>query len=193
MILLSSVALSSCVDTTGISPLSSRKPMGNPNAFVSVVEYSDLQCPACKTAQSVVVAPLLQQYGDRIRFEFIHFPLLSIHEYALDAAQAAECAADQGRFWEFIDLAYDRQDELSRKVLPQWAADTGVRDTALFSLCLASGIKKEAVMNDLDMGREQDVAGTPTFFVDGRKTEATLPALSAAIEEAADRVKNVPL
>lgn len=193
IVLLSSLALSSCVDTTGLSPDSSRKPKGNLIASVSVVEYADLQCEACRAVQAAVIKPLLEKYGDRIRFEFRHFPILTSHPYALDAAQAAECAADQGRFWEFVDIAYSRQDALNRKVLPQWAKDAWVQDTRLFSRCLASGIKKATVMSDLNAGKEQGVEGTPTFFVNGKKVEATVPALGTAIEEAVARITSIRL
>jgi len=74
ILLLSSLALSSCADTTGLSPDSSRKPKGNLIASVSVVEYADLQCEACRAVQAAVIKPLLEKYGDRIRFEFRHFP-----------------------------------------------------------------------------------------------------------------------
>lgn len=185
--LLSSLMLASCVDTTGLSAESSRKPKGNFTVSATVIEYSDLQCPACKIAHAAVVKPLFQKYGDSIRFEFRHFPLLATHPYALDAAQAAECAADQERFWEFIDIAYTRQGDLNRKVLPQWAAEIGVQDSDLFSRCLASGIKRKTVLVDLESGKEQGVRGTPTFFVNGTLTETTVSALSAAIDAAANQ------
>lgn len=181
------------MDTTGLSPESRREPKGNPASFVTVVEFSDLQCPGCRTAHDIIVKPLLQKYGGSIRFEFYHFPLFSIHPYALDAAQAAECAADQGRFWEFVEIAYAGQDALDRKVLPRWAADAGVQDIDLFRRCLASGIKKDTIMSDVQLGEELEVQGTPTFFVDGRKVEATITDLGDAIDEATVRLSEVPL
>ena len=185
--LLSSLMLAACMDTTGLSAESSRKPKGNFAVSSTIIEYSDLQCPACKTAHEAVVKPLLQKYGGGIRFEFRHFPLLTTHLYALDAAQAAECAADQGRFWEFIDIAYARQEALNRKVLPEWAAEAGVRDADLFGRCFASDIKRKTVLNDLAAGKVQGVRWTPTFFVNGTVTESTLDALSTAINELANR------
>ncbi len=99
----------------------------------------------------------------------------------------------KGRFWEFVEIAYAGQDALDRKVLPRWAANAGVQDIDLFKRCLASGIKKEAIMSDVQLGEELDVQGTPTFFVDGRKVETTLPALSAAIEEVLAKMKTIRL
>lgn len=192
-LIASSLILASCVNTTGLSAESRRETKGNPAASVMVVEYSDLQCPACRMTHAAVTKPLLEKYGDRIRFEFRHFPLITTHTYALDAAQAAECAADQGKFWEFIDIAYARQDNLNRNVLPQWAKDAGVQDADLFSRCLASGIKRKTILSDLEAGKAQGVQGTPTFFVNGRKVETTLPALSAAIEEALTKTENIRL
>ena len=78
-------------------------------------------------------------------------------------------------------------------MLPRWAADAGVQDTQLFSRCLTSGIKKATVMSDLNAGKEQGVEGTPTFFVNGKKAEATVPAIGAAIEEAIARITSIRL
>jgi len=105
VITLSTLLLIGCTNTTGLSDESSREPAGNASAAVIVMEFSDLQCPACKLVHAQVTKPLLQNYGNKIRFEFKHFPLRNIHTYALSAAMASECAADQGKFWEFIDIA----------------------------------------------------------------------------------------
>ena len=98
------LALAACTDTTGLSDTSSRGPKGSANAAVTVAEYADLQCPACQAAHTQINAPLLQKYGAQIRFEFKHFPLRSIHRYALEASMASECAADQGKFWEYVEM-----------------------------------------------------------------------------------------
>lgn len=102
----SALLLAACVDTTGISPTSSRPPRGNANALVTVMEFADFQCPACMSAHATINKPLFEKYGSQVRFEFRHFPLRNIHRFALDLAEASECAADQGKFWEFVDLAY---------------------------------------------------------------------------------------
>lgn len=181
--LLSTLALVACVDTTGLSATSSKPPRGNPNAAVVVTEYGDLQCPACMSAHEFVNKPLLEKYGSRVRFEFNHFPLQSIHRYALEAAQASECAADQGKFWEFLDMSYDKQKELSSPMLREWASTLGL-DKDLFDRCIRSKIKRDAVMAGYDKGVALGVTGTPTYFVNGTKVESGFDTLSKAIDEA---------
>lgn len=178
------LALSACgVDTTGISPDVTHGPKGNANASVVVAEYADLQCPACRAAHLTLNGPLLEKYGSKIRFEFHHFPLQNIHRFAMDLAEASECAADQGKFWEFEAMAYDKQQELKKGSIETWAKDLGL-DMELFGRCTESNIKRKAILASYDQGRSIGVQGTPTYFVNGRQTEATLEALSAAIDAA---------
>ena len=181
LLLSCSLLLAACGSSS--SSVSTRQPLGNPNGFVPVVEYADLQCPACKAAHSGVTKPLLEKYGNDIRFELKHFPLRSIHRYALDAAEAAECAADQGKFWEFIDIAYENQSDLDFDALLVWADELGL-DTKSFESCWKSHAKKKVVLADYAEGRELGVGGTPTFFVDGTRVQGGFDTLSAAIEQA---------
>ncbi|MBI1813127.1 thioredoxin domain-containing protein [Candidatus Peregrinibacteria bacterium] len=183
VLLILNFALTACVDTTDISPSSSRPPRGNPQASILVQEFADLQCPSCRSAQTLVVQPLLEKYGSQIRFEYRHFPIQSLHRYALDAAEAAECAADQGKFWEFVDLDYANQDLLNRTAIQQWAQQLKL-DTSLFSRCTRSRIKRKEILADYDEGTAGGVTGTPTFFVNGQKVDSTIQALSAAIDAA---------
>lgn len=178
-----SLALAACVDTTGLSAESSRSahPKTNANASVVVTEYGDLQCPACRSAFAMLINPLVEKYGTRISLEFEHFPLQTIHPYALPAAEASECAADQGKFWEYIDLVYMNQDKLNRDALAQWATQLQL-DMDTFGRCTKSHIKRETILADYEEGSENGVQGTPTFFVNGAKVEATMDALSAAID-----------
>lgn len=184
-----SFLLAACVDTTGISPTSSKPPKGNPQSVVVVTEYADLECPACRTAHTAIMQPLLQKYGTQVRYEFKHFPLRSLHRNTMELSEAAECAADQGKFWEYVDAVFAYQSELAEKKQEVQKGDalkwgeTLVGDTSLFSRCVRSHIKKDAVMADYDEGVTMDVIGTPTFFVNGVKTPSNLDALSAAIEE----------
>ncbi len=184
---LSVVALTACgVDTTGLSAASSKpvNPKSNPNAVVSVVEYGDLQCPACKGAYTLVVGPVLEKYGSQIRFEFRQFPLSSLHQYAMEAAEASECAADQGKFWEFVDTDYTHQDQLNSAMLTQWGKDVGL-DADLFDRCRRSHIKRPTILAEYDAGQKLGVNGTPTFFVNGQIVPSTLTDIGAAIEAAA--------
>lgn len=174
-----SVLLVSCT----ASATSSRPPRGNPNATVLVENFSDLQCPACALAHKSVIKPVLEQYGDQIRFEFKHFPLRSIHRFALDASEMAECAADQGKFWEFVDIAFERSNEISADALLEWADVIGLNvDQA--ERCWKSHSKRDVVLSDYKEGRERGVGGTPTFFVNGEEVQTGVDTMGAAIEAA---------
>lgn len=178
------VVLAACVDTTGLSATihTDAHPETSDNALVTVTEYADLQCPACRSAHGTVVAPLIAKYGTQIRYDFRHFPL-SGHRYAMQAAEAAECAADQGKFWEYVDTIFVNQPELSPEKLEEWARDFDL-DTELFSRCVDSHIKRKAIQASYDEGRAKGVNGTPTFFVNGQQTPASVADLSAAIDAA---------
>lgn len=177
--------LAACVDTTGLSPQSLKPPhpRSNLNAIVTVTDYSDLQCPACRAAHVLIVPQLLEKYGQQIRLEFRQFPLATIHRFALPAAEASECAADQGKFWEFVDLNYAEQDQLSEKALAEWGNRLGL-DQDLFSRCRRSHIKRDAILAEYEEGKTKGVRGTPTFFVNGQPVVSTIEDLSKAIDEA---------
>ncbi len=179
------LTLAACVDTTGLSAESSRgaHPSTDSGASVTVTEYGDLQCPSCRGAQELVVKPLIAKYGKQISFEFAQFPLQAIHPYAMISAEASECAADQGKFWEFIDLVFTNQTSLSPNALNEWATQLKL-DMDLFGRCMKSHIKRPTIQAEYNAGKALGVAGTPTFFVNGKKVESTLAAISAAIDEA---------
>jgi len=188
------ISLSACgVDTTGISPESSRRPEGAPTASVTVTEYADFQCPACKGAYELINKPLMEKYADRIRVEFKHFPLQGIHPFALEAAEASECAADQGKFWEFVDMNYTHQADLSSAALRDWAKELQL-DTDLFERCLSSRIKKKTVLADYAEGEKLGVNSTPTYFVNGQKVGIGKASdLEAAVEAALNQAESAPL
>jgi len=178
--ILSTSLLAAC---GGGSDVSMRTPKGNANATVLVEEFADLQCPACAAAHAQVTTPLLEMYGDNIRFEFNHFPLRSIHRFALDTAEMSECAADQGKFWEFVDVAYEKQAELGFEALMDWAELIGL-DTDIAERCWKSHSKRGLVLEDYKEGRDRDVAGTPTYFVNGERVQTGVDTLGAAIDAA---------
>lgn len=180
LLLAVTVLLGACTKTDTVS---NRTPRGNPNATVLVEEYADLQCPACRTAHATITAPLLEKYGNEIRFEYRHFPLRSIHRFALDAAEMSECAADQGKFWEFVDKNYELQDKLSMESLMVWAEDLGL-DTDKAQQCWKSHSKRDVVLSDYKIGREKGVGGTPTYFVNGVQVQTGFDTLEAAILQA---------
>ncbi len=185
--------LSACVDTTGISASSSKEPRGNLNSSVVVTEYGDFQCPACIASNELITKPLFQKYSSRVRFEFKQFPLLTIHEFSMPLAQASECAADQGKFWEFVDMAYGEQMKMEQATPPQtfkssdiavWAKNLGLK-ADLFDRCTRSGIKQNAVMADFNEGRRIGINGTPTYLVNGQKMETNdIKLITAAIDTA---------
>ncbi len=184
--LVSLLTLAACgVDTTGLSPESSRlpHPRSNANASVLVEEFLDLQCEACRAAQSKVVKPMLEQYGAKIRYEVKYFPIIASHKYALVAAEAAECAADQGKFWEFEEMVYEHQDDMSLKNLRAWAQSLGM-DMDVFERCTKSQIKRPIVKATYNEGLARGVEGTPTFFVNGVKVTSNIASIGAAIDAA---------
>jgi len=138
--------------------------LGPNEAPVTIVEFSDFQCPYCKQA-SVVVKRVLETYGSSVRLVFKQMPL-SIHPDAFKAAKASVCANDQGRFWEFHDLLFGSND-LSLEALKKYALSLRLRIND-FESCLNSEGSSAAVRRDMQEAIRADVQGTPTFFVNGR-------------------------
>ena len=147
---------------------------GNPEATVTLVEYSDFQCPACATFQPVLNG-LLAEYSDRLRFEYKHFPLMNVHPHAQSAAIAAEAAGQQGQFFEFHDLLFERQQEWSSAAVPgtfyvQYAEELGL-DIDQFRRQQNASLLRDKVRADFDEARELGLTGTPTFFLNGQRMQ----------------------
>ncbi len=140
---------------------------GSPDAKVRIVEFSDFQCPACGAAEPVV-QKILAEFKGRVKFTYRHFPISQIHPYAQKAAEASECAAEQGRFWEMHGKLFANQQSLTQDDLKRHASDLGL-DTAKFNACLASGKMGPVVASDLSYGLSIGVDSTPTFFINGEK------------------------
>ncbi|HEX9121677.1 MAG TPA: thioredoxin domain-containing protein [Terriglobales bacterium] len=136
---------------------------GNPQAPVTLVEFGDLQCPSCVAAEPEM-RELRRLYRDRVRFVFRQFPLEAVHVYALKAAEASECAAQQGKFWQALDRFYSANGDLKDESLVRYAGELGL-DTTKFSSCLASGATKAVIQRDREDGHALGVRGTPTFFL----------------------------
>ncbi|HXX29864.1 MAG TPA: thioredoxin domain-containing protein [Myxococcaceae bacterium] len=145
---------------------------GPANAKVTIVEFSDFQCPYCGAAFSTV-EQLMQQYAGKVKLVFRQFPL-PMHPQAAKAAEASLCAADQGKFWEYHDLLFRNQKKLEVPDLKAHAASAGL-DTARFSQCLDSGEKKKQVDQDLEAGQAAGVNGTPAFFINGVFLNGAVP------------------
>ena len=155
---------------------------GPADAPVTLVEYGDYQCPFCGAAYPVV--KLLQEtLGKKMRFVFRNFPLTEAHPYALIAAEAAEAAALQGKFWEMHDLIFEQQMLLEPDVIPVWAEKAGV-DMEKMGRAIQQGTVAGRIKEDRRGGIRSGVNGTPTFFINGRRHDGApdYESLLAAIE-----------
>jgi protein-disulfide isomerase len=158
---------------------------GSPSAAVTVVEFTDYQCPTCAAAQPVLER-LMTEYGDRLRLVVRDFPL-QMHADARVAAEAAEAAREQGKYWDFTAILFRNQSALKPEQLKQYAQVIGL-DRAKFDAALESGRFADKVERDMMDGQRLGISGTPTFFVNGRRVrEVTYDALKAAIEAALKR------
>jgi protein-disulfide isomerase/rhodanese-related sulfurtransferase len=147
---------------------------GNPQAALTVVEFGDFECPVCGRGEAAA-REIRQRYAQRVRFVFRQFPLEGIHPFARKAAEASECAAAQGRFWEMVEAIYAHQDDLSVPGLERAAAAAGLERTR-FRACLDSGETAARVQQDRDDGRALGVRATPTFFIGQERVEGVLTA-----------------
>ena len=138
---------------------------GDPKAPVTIVEFSDFQCPYCKKA-ATTMKDLLSKYNGRVKLAFRDFPLRESHPQAQIAAEAARCAGEQGKFWEFHDALFADQSKLDETGLVAQARALGVNEK-LFQSCLVSGKFKAKIEADLQEGSRVGVAGTPGFFING--------------------------
>jgi protein-disulfide isomerase len=161
--------------------------LGPATAPVTLVEFSDFQCPFCQR-----VAPTLKElrarYGDRLRIVWKDFPLTQIHPQAFDAAQAGLCARDQGKFWEYHDQLFANQAALQPDALKKYAADAGM-DAAAFSACLDSNKYQPRVQASMDAGSQLGIGSTPTTFINGRMVTGAQPieAFTSVIDEELQR------
>lgn len=138
---------------------------GPENAPVTLIEFSDYQCPFCKRVEPTVEA-LLAKYGASIRFVYRHMPLDGLHPRARAAAIAAVCAENQGKFWEYHDLLFANQQALADADLEKYATQLGL-DAATFKTCRADPASEARVNVDATAAREAGLTGTPAFFVNG--------------------------
>jgi protein-disulfide isomerase len=138
---------------------------GPETAPVTIVEFTDFQCPFCKS-----VVPTLQQvvtqYADRVRWVFRDFPIAGLHPEAEVVHEAARCAGDQGKFWSFHDLAFEQGAQATQAALRDYAKRAGA-DVPVFDKCVESRKHRAAVAADIEEGKKLGVTGTPTFFING--------------------------
>jgi len=145
---------------------------GPANAPIELIEFSDFQCPYCLRANPTVTQ-VLSTYGDRIRFVYRNYPLAS-HPNARPAAEAAQCAAEQGQFWPHHDRLFADQSKLADEDLKQSAAALGL-DATRFNACFDSHKYKARVEADMQAGNDAGVNGTPAFFINGRELSGAQP------------------
>jgi protein-disulfide isomerase len=140
---------------------------GPDHAPVTLVEYGDFECPYCGMAHPIVKAAR-RKLGDRMRFVFRHFPLKEIHPHAQHAAQAAESAGAQGKFWEMHEVIFEHQHALEDEHLVAYAAALGL-DGERVARDLADETYVKHVRDDFRSGVRSGVNGTPTFFINGER------------------------
>lgn len=159
---------------------------GNSKAKLTIVEYSDFQCPFCQR-----FAPTLQkaldEYKDKVRLVYRHFPLDSIHPYARPAAEASECASEQGKFWEYHDALFARQDELSSDFWVKLAGDLKL-DVNKFKSCFDAGKYKQRVETDSQDAIAKGGRGTPYTIIGITPISGALPYES--IKQVIDQALN---
>ncbi len=165
---------------------------GAENAAITLVEYSDFECPAC-ASYAPVLKQLLQENPDDLRIVYRHFPLTQIHDNALLASYAAEAAGNQGKFWEMHDVLFNTQKQWSsrsdaRDFFVRLAGSIGI-DEQKFSTDIDSKEVKERVKTDIDSGQSSGVQGTPSLFLNGR---GITPSSYADIQTAVDALRNQP-
>lgn len=164
---------------------------GDANAAVTVIEFTDFQCSSCG-AMYPIVEDALKSYGNRVRLVIRNFPLTQVHANAFHAAQAAEAAKAQGKFWEYIDFLFKNQTALDTDALKKYATQVGL-DRKRFDAELESGKYDAVIRRDMEDGEVYGVEVTPTFYINGAiLTEYSADGIRRAIDKAFARVQNRP-
>ncbi|MEM4134007.1 MAG: DsbA family protein [Candidatus Micrarchaeia archaeon] len=153
--------------------LSGITPLGDPNAPITIIEYSDFQCPFCLRVQPTI-KQILNDYKGKVKLYYKQFPLIQIHPNARKAAEAALLAGDQGKFWEYHNKLFENQNNLDVESLKRYAAELGL-DTVKFNAGLDNGEKATQVNSELQEGLANGVQGTPTFFINGQMISGAQP------------------
>lgn len=164
---------------------------GNVNALITIIEYSDFQCPAC-ASYAPVMKRLSQEFPDKLRIIYRHFPLVSVHANAVEAARAAEAAGLQGKFWEMHDMLFEKQDEWSKDGSPKDKFTSYAQELELdeekFLADYESKAIEEKVDQDLASANQLRLNSTPSFFLDGEKiSPGGYDEFKALVEEKVNR------
>ena len=164
-------------------PVSARDHAEGPaDAPLTLVEYGDYQCPYCGAAYPVV-KQIQKRMGKKLRFVFRNFPLTQAHPYAMIAAEAAEAAALQEKFWEMHDLLFEQQTFLEPDIIPLWAKKIGL-DLERFGKDIPEGSIAKRIKEDRQSGIRSGVNGTPTFYINGTRYDGQpdVESLLAALQ-----------
>ena len=146
--------------------------LGPADAPITIVEWSDYQCPFCKRAHPTI-EQVMSEYKGKVRFIYLDYPL-PFHPMAMPASQAAHCAEDQGKFWEYHKNLFESPGDLSKADLTKRATDVGL-DAAAFEACAASSKHDGLIKTNYDDGAALGVTGTPAFFINGRMLVGAQP------------------
>jgi protein-disulfide isomerase len=174
--------------TLTVPPEPTDHSLGLDHAPVTVIEYGDFECPSCKVASQTPTL-LLERFPGSVRFIFRHFPLVEPHPHALLAAEAAEAAAAQGRFWQMHDLLFENQGHLKDKDLNRYAGQAGI-DMIRYKAEMDDHIYLQKVREQVEGGRRSHIRATPTFFIDGVVQDVSfgMQALHDAVAAAVHRL-----
>ena len=158
---------------------------GPANAPVTLVEYGDFECPDCGIAYPTV-GKLMERMGDQLRFVYRYYPLVEMHPHAEHAAEVAEAAAAQGKFWEMYNELYQHQRQLDDDHLMQYAQAIGM-DTQRLDDDMQKAVYTKRVEDDIASGDQSGVEGTPTFYINGMYYDGAynVDAMQEALEQAA--------
>lgn len=153
-----------------------RHVFGNQNANVTIVEFSDFQCPFCKRFIDDAYQQIKKEYIDtgKVKLIYMHYPLTAIHPDAMNAALASECASEQGKFQEYHDTLFANQLALSKDNLKKYAADLGL-NAGRFNGCLDDSKYKDVVDKEMALGTSNGIGGTPGFYINGKLVSGAQP------------------
>jgi protein-disulfide isomerase len=170
---------------------------GPSDAKVTIVEYSDFQCPFCRKGYETIEGKVLVQYGDKVKFDFRHYPL-SFHSWSKPAALAAECAKSQDAdaYWDLYHGFFEHQGEITKENVrakaQEFLRDSKI-DMKVFNECFDLKDAAHAVAAQLDEGKQKGVKGTPTFFINGRVLSGaqSFDAFKTVIDEELAKAEDV--
>ena len=161
-------------DVSKLAPiLDSAYAQGPKNAKVTIIEVSDFQCPYCKR-HNPTMEQIMEEYDGQVRRVWVHFPLTSIHPYATKASEAAECAGEQGKFWEMHDIIFENQTAMTVDDLKSYAKNIGL-NASDFDTCLDDGRYTSKVQQNMQAAQAAGITGTPGTFINGQLIKGAYP------------------